>query len=224
MMAWLSLVRVADMDAIRWALTAFGDTEVLVSSRRAQQWAARMLKVGLVGKSRPTFRDGSILWVVPQRSGERPPNVYRQTTRHEVAVASVSARYLAAGFSWELDRRPHGSMDHQADGVATRSGGRVLVEVELTQKTRHRYQQIFTNHVFRLEREGVTQVVYFGTGEVTRAVAREADRLVFRTSRDRVLTLPVFDVRGRWVGRPLEVELPTQVAVPSLLEGAGVSW
>ena len=219
MMAWLQVVRVADIDAVRWALAAFGDGGGPVSARRAQQWAARMIGAELLGRFRPVFRDGSVLWARPE-GGQRPPNMFRQMMRHEVAVASVSARFLAHGFSWEADRRPRTRIEHQADGVAFRAGERVLVEVELTQKRHERYGPIFASHVFRLEREGVTEVAYFGTPEVMRAIGREAEQRVFRDARPQVTTRAVFDGRGIWTGPALLWASPREVAVPVELEGA----
>lgn len=81
------------------------------------------------------------------------------------------------------------------------SGDRIeLVEVELTPKTLHRYKTIHQSHATRMTTTGVTRVVYLCTPDAARVVAREADRFSFRTERARLVTLPVLDARGRWVG------------------------
>ena len=201
MVEWLSVVRLADMEALRWALGGLSGAGVPVSLRKAQQWTARLAEVGLVDRARPTFRDGSIVWATHQAIGKSAPNLFRQTTRHEVAVASVAARYLCRGYSWERDRKPGTRHDHQADGVAVSvEGRRELVEVELTPKTNDRYRVIFENHAWRLAREGIDRVVYFCDSATARIVAREADVRVFRDDRPRVVVLPVFDKRGKWIG------------------------
>ena len=48
MLEWLGVVRVADMESIRFALAAFADANQPVSLRRAQQWVARMKVTELV--------------------------------------------------------------------------------------------------------------------------------------------------------------------------------
>lgn len=200
LIAWLSVVRVADMDAIRWALGALSGAGAPVSLRRAQQRIAILQGSGLVDRSRPTFRDGSIVWATHQATGKTAPNLFRQTTRHEVAVATVSARYLAHGYSWRRDRKPRSPHDHQADGVAVKGDQLDLIEVELTPKTWQRYKTIMNNHVDRFANEGVSRVVYFCTADAERAVTREADKWIFRTERGRLVSMHVFDVRGKWVG------------------------
>lgn len=200
MLDWLAVVRVADVDAVRWALAGLAGARVPVTPRRANMWIARLVEVGLLGRARPNFRDGSVVWATHQAIGKSTPNLYRQTARHEVAVAAVSARYLAHGYTWARDRVAPSKGEHQADGVATRDGEIELVEVELTPKTLRRYPQIFRSHATRMEREGVTRVAYFGTPEVSRAVTREADKLLFHTLRPRLITAPVLDVRGTWDG------------------------
>lgn len=195
MLDWLSVVRLADMDAVRWALAGFDGQERPVSLRRAQQWVARLVEAGLLDRGRPTFRDGSIVWATFQVTGKAKPNLFKQTTRHEVAVSAASARFIAGGAAWSRDRVPATKAEHMADGAATRDGRVQLVEVELTTKTLTRYQAILPDHARRLH-EGVERVVYLGTAEAMRAVSREADRLVHPTVRARIVTLPIFDVRG----------------------------
>lgn len=205
MLDWLRVVRLADLDAVRWALAGLDevdadrtDVTTPVTLRRAQQWVARLVDAGLLDRGRPTFRDGSIVWATFQVTGKARPNLFKQTTRHEVAVASVSARFLAGGAAWRRDRVPPTKVEHMADGVAERAGGVQLVEVELTAKTLQRYQVILPDHVRRIQ-GGVDRVVYLATPEASRAIGREADKLVHPTLRSRIVTLPILDERGRIV-------------------------
>lgn len=200
MLDWLSVVRVADTDAVRWALGAFDGAGVPVGVRRAQQWVARLAGVGLLERARPVFRDRSIVWATHLAVGKTAPNIFRQTTRHEVAVAAVSARYLVRGYSWRRDRKPAGLRDHQADGIAIRGNQIELIEVELTPKTLNRYKLICENHAGRLSDGSVSRVAYFCTPDASRCVAREADKFIFRTERPRLVTLDVFDAHGKWAG------------------------
>jgi len=200
MVQWLDVVRLADLEAVRWALGSFAGAGQPLSLRRAQLWVARMMAIGWLDRSRPTYRDGSIVWATRLAIGKPPPSLFRQTTRHEVAVATVSARYLAQGFAWRRDRQPAGHYEHQADGVATRDGIVELVEVELTPKSWQRYQKIVSNHAYRLVHEDVDRVAYFCTADAHRAITREADTSFVRRERPRLVSYPCLDARGIWIG------------------------
>jgi hypothetical protein len=200
MVQWLDVVRLADLEAVRWALGSFAGAGQPLSLRRAQLWVARMMAIGWLDRSRPTYRDGSIVWATRLAIGKPPPSLFRQTTRHEVAVATVSARYLAQGFAWRRDRQPAGHYEHQADGVATRDGIVELVEVELTPKSWQRYQKIVTNHAYRLVHEDVDRVAYFCTADAHRAITRDADTSFVRRERPRLVSYPCLDARGIWIG------------------------
>ena len=202
MLDWLSVVRMADQEAVRWALAALaeGRADEPVGVRRGNQWIARLVEEGLVQRAQPAFNDRSIIWATHQGIGRVAPNLYRQTTRHEIAVAAVSARYLARGYTWFRDRRPASLQDHQVDGVAVKGDVVELVEVELTAKTLGRYKLICNSHAERMRTGGITRVVYLGTPDAVRIVSGQADKLIFRDQRSRLVTLSTFDVRGRWVG------------------------
>ena len=203
MLDWLSVVRMADQEAVRWALAALpdGHADKPVGVRRGNQWIARLVAEGLLQRAQPAFNDRSIIWATHQGIGLVAPNLYRQTTRHEIAVAAVSARYLARGYTWFRDRRPASLQDHQVDGVAIRGDIVELVEVELTPKSLGRYKAICNSHAARMTNSGVTRVVYLGTPDATRIVESQADKFIFRDQRPRLVALATFDVRGRWVGR-----------------------
>jgi hypothetical protein len=199
MLDWLSVVRVADIEGVRWALGAFQQLGRPVAVRRANRWVSRLIELDLVRRSRPTFRDSSIIWATFQASGKSAPNLLRQTTRHEVAVATISARYLANGYEWARDRRAVKSLDHQADGIATKGTEMELIEVELTPKNWQRYKKILDNHSSRLTDEGVNRVSYFCTADAARMVDREADKWVFRTERPLIVIKVCFDAQGHWL-------------------------
>jgi hypothetical protein len=201
MLSWLSVVRLADIDGIRWALAGLQGVETAgpVSVRRANQWIARLAAMDLVDRTRPMYRERQIVWPTHKATGQSAPVLFRQTMRHEIAVATVSGRYLARGYKWSRDRRPRTLRDHQADGVAVKGDNTELIEVELTAKATNRYKLIHSLHSQRLATGGISRVVYFCTEEVSRAVSREADKFIFRDQRERLLTCPVFDVQGRWI-------------------------
>lgn len=227
MIEWLKVVRVTDMESIRFALAAFADATRPVTLRRAQQWVARLIELGLVEKQRLTLQDGSAIWATQRATGMRPLNLLGQTFRHEVAVASASARYLFNGWSWARDRRASSYHDHQADGIATRGGETELVEVELTAKASERYAPIVNSHSWRMEHEDITRVVYLCTTDATRMVRREADKLLFRDDKSLIVTITAFDKRGTWIdtsGRFPEkwASTPIDEANPNQLLESGV--
>ncbi len=214
MLEWLRVVRMADLDAIRWAMgaTSGAGPREPVTLRNAQRWMQRMHQIGFIGTTRHGFTTGSIIWPTHD-VGLRAPNLLRQTTRHELTVAAVSARYLAAGYQWARDRRPEYLLDHQADGVATKNGQVELIEVELTSKTRDRYRAIFNSHSHRLE-HGIDRIIYYCTPAAARTVAQEADRNLFRDTRPRLTAIPAIDANGQWtLGPELQDEAHSDTGV-----------
>jgi hypothetical protein len=83
MVDWLLVVRLAEMDAIRWALGALSGSGVPVNTRKAQQWVVRLEGAGLVERARPTYRDASIVWATAAAIGRPAPNLFRQAIGHE---------------------------------------------------------------------------------------------------------------------------------------------
>lgn len=136
------------------------------------------------------------MWVARRWSGARRPNLLGQMIRHERAVAAVSARYLAHGFSWERDRRPATLLEHQTDGVARRGEALDFVEVELTPKTPARYRLIFESHGCRVQQSELARVVYLCTPDAARTVRREAARWMLPQTLSRLVAQVAFDVRG----------------------------
>lgn len=195
---WLQIVRVTDVQAIRWILGALNEIDGPVSTRRAQSWVARMEVVGLVERANLGGPGGSIVWGTYEATGQSRPDIYRQTTRHEVAVAAVSARYINAGFAWRRDERPQYVGGHQADGVALGQWSSELIEVELTPKRAPRYASIFTAYRDRFDRNEVGRVAYLCNEDSGRAVgvALEATPQG-RGVAGRVAVRFVFDDRAR---------------------------
>ncbi len=197
MLAWLSVVRIADMSAVRFALAGLAGASEPVSERRVRQWVARLVEIGLLERERISLRGDSIVWVARRWNGAKRPQLLGQMTRHDLTVAAVSARYLTRGFSWGRDRKPVSLLEHQTDGVA-RGGEQVdYVEVEVTAKTPARYQLIFASHTCRLRESETARVVYLCTPEAARTVRREAARWMPVEVLPRLVVLEVIDERGR---------------------------
>lgn len=55
---------------------------------------------------------GSVVWTTYAGVGQSKPDLYRQTTRHEIAVAAASARYASPGLG-----------EHARPGVGSRDDG-----------------------------------------------------------------------------------------------------
>ena len=231
MLEWLGVVRMADMQAIQWALGGLSGAGEPVGRRVAQEWVARMIDKGLVDRERLSYQDSQIVWATHAAIGRVAPNLYRQTTRHELAVAAVSARYLARGYEWFRDRRPQSMQDHQVDGVAVKGNVVELIEVELTAKALRRYKQIHSHHGQRLATGGVSRVVYLCTKDAAKTVAREADRFIFRDQRHQLVALSMFDAKGKWIGNdtdlwdgaPEPVTTAAEIPTPQLWDREVVS-
>lgn len=199
MFGWFRIVRIADVQAVRWVLGALNATDRPVSTRRAQEWVVRMEAAGLVERVQLGGRGGSLVFGTYAGTGQGRPHLYRQTTRHEVAVAATSARYAAAGYSWRRDERPTHVGGHQADGVAEARDWVELVEVELTGKRLPRYAQIFTALRRRLDAGEMDQVTYLCSDEATQAVRAAINELpAGRTIAPQIQIQPVFDPLGHW--------------------------
>lgn len=202
-LGWFGIVRVSNVQAVRWVLGALNGWDGPVSARRAQLWCSRMEAAGLIGRAQMGGPGGAVVWGTYAGVGRARPDVFRQTTRHEVAVSTASARYATAGYAWQRDERAATAADHQADGIALGPAWMELVEVELTAKRLPRYVAIFRAYRRRLEREG-SQVTYLCTPGAARAV-----RAALTELRDgqaiapRVQVQEVFDRDGWWPGERL---------------------
>ncbi|RIX29941.1 hypothetical protein [Amnibacterium setariae] len=213
MCEWLRIVRVTDVQAIRWVLGALNGVDGPVSTRRAQAWCARMDLVGLIERANLGGPGGSIVWGTYEATGLSRPNIYRQTTRHEVAVASVSARYINASFAWRRDERPAQVGSHQADGVAIGRRTQQLIEVELTPKRAPRYLSIFQAYRRRLDAGGADSVTYLcndSSGRAVRAALRASP--AGRAIADRVSVRDVFTDRGAVRANSAGARLPSSTA------------
>jgi len=239
MLEWLAVMRMADVDAIRWALGAMRSAGSPVGIRVAQRWVARMRSVGLVAAARPGFATRSVVWPSPADTGVRAPDLFRLGTRHEVAVAASSARYLAAGYTWTPDpmyvgRQPGArGRVHVADGAvrATPIGLPDLVEVELTAKSIGRYALIRKQFARRLELGEIGRVIYLCEPSAAAAVRKHLVGGLVPSLAERVEVVTVFDRMGLWVSdwTPASVReadgaaaVPLRSTLPSSVLGAGV--
>jgi hypothetical protein len=154
----------------------------------------------LIGRANLGGPGGSIVLGTYEATGQAPPNICRQTTRHEIVVSAVSARYLAAGFAWRRDDRPQYAGGHQADGVPIGQRSEELIEVELTPKRAPRYASIFTTYRNRLDTGDAGRIAYLCNTQSARAVrtalaASAAGRAIVA----RVAVREVFDDRAALV-------------------------
>lgn len=196
MMDWLRTVRMVEMPAIRWALAGFAGAGEPVSLRKAQQWVARCREAGLVDTARPSYQSASIVWATHAVTGRSAPNLVRQTVRHDLAVAAVSARYILAGWEWDRDRDP-AEGEVRADGSATRGDRRELIEVELTAKAKDRYPKIFLSQSERLRFDGITDIVYITDVRTTRAIVAQIKDRVYGDDQAHYTVIPALDMWGR---------------------------
>ncbi len=200
MLAWLESVRIADVEAVRWALSAFAGGAAPVVVRVAQRWVKRMEQAGYVGRARPAFQDSSLLWAAHGWTGKSAPSIHRQTVRHDVAVSNASARFLTAGYGWSADPATGQRNAHVADGAAWNGERFDLVEVELTPKAEGRYKQIRQRFMYRLDTEPIGRVFYLGTPSALRAVQATVvgSGLLDGDLAERFEFAPVFSERGIW--------------------------
>ncbi len=222
MIEWLSLVKITSMQGVRWMLGALNGSDGPVSLRKAQSWCARMEAVEFVERGRVSSVGGALVWPTHAASGRTAPSLLRQTTRHEVAVSVVSARYLTAGWSWDKDRSVgrKGGMDHSADGVAFRGDAQELVEIELTGKRPLRYREIFGAFNWRLANEPITGIRYFCNESSARALAGAlaAPNLGGYSLRGVLKIHTVFDGRAVWDSDTM----PTDIAATGEVSAAPV--
>jgi hypothetical protein len=183
-----------------------------VSVRQAQAWCARMQVAGMIDRAQLGGAGGSLVWATYAGTGLAKPNLYRQTTRHEVAVAAASARYAAAGYAWQRDDKPAFAGGHQADGIALAPRWVELIEVELTPKRMPRYVSIFKAFRRRFDYGDMTAVTYLCNEDSARMVRSALESIADgRAISDRVAVREVYDRAGLWTGDALPEWLPTAI-------------
>jgi hypothetical protein len=203
MLTWFQIVRIANVQSVRWVLGALNGQPGPVSVRRAQSWCARMETTGMVERAQLGGAGGSLVWATYAGTGQGKPNLHRQTTRHEVAVAAASARYAAAGYAWRRDEKPAYAGGHQADGVALAPDWVELIEVELTAKRMPRYVSIFQAFRNRFDRGDLSQATYLCNAESARAVLDALESVpAGRAIAGRLQVHEVYD-RGLWFDEAL---------------------
>lgn len=224
MLTWFSIVRVANVQSVRWVLGSLNGQYAPVSVRRAQAWCARMETAGMIDRAQLGGSGGSLVWATYAGTGLAKPNLYRQTTRHEVAVAAASARYAAAGYAWQRDEKPAYAGGHQADGVALAPDWVELIEVELTGKRMPRYVSIFQAFQRRFNNGEMSAVTYLCNAESARAVHEALETLpVGRAIAPHVEVRGVYDERGIWKGESLPAWMPSAGARAPLGEPRSTS-
>lgn len=170
-LSWFGIVRISNVDTVRWLLGAVNGWDRPVQIRQAQRWVARMEVAGKIRRTVLGTPGGSVVWATSDVPGARRPNLFSQTTRHEIAVSAASARYALAGFAWQEDDRPTTTGGHRADGVALAAADHAtLIEVELTPKRAPRYAHIFSSLRRRLDRGEADRVVYLCNPDAAKAV------------------------------------------------------
>ncbi len=186
---------------VRWLLGAVNGWACPVQIRQAQRWVSRMETAGKVRRINLGGPGGAVVWGTFEVTRASKPNLYGQTTRHEIAVSAASARFAAAGYAWRRDDRPDWNGGHQADGVAIGADDDAqLIEVELTPKRAPRYVQIFNAYLHRLERGDASRVVYLCNPDSARAVRTALTQPMGRRIASRVEVHEVFDPQTTFWG------------------------
>ena len=70
---WLSVVRLADIQAVRWAMGGLNDMCDPVSVRVAQKWVARLVRIGRPGRERLSYQDSPMVWATHTATGKAAP-------------------------------------------------------------------------------------------------------------------------------------------------------
>jgi hypothetical protein len=198
-LSWFRIVRISNVQTVRWLLGAVNGWERPVQIRQAQRWVSRMETAGMIRRVNIGGPGGAVVWGTFEATQASRPNIYAQTTRHEIAVSAASARFAAAGWAWQRDQRPDWTGGHQADGVALGIGDdALLIEVELTPKRAPRYVQIFSAYSRRLVRGDALRVVYLCNPDSARAVRSALRQPTGHRVADRVEVHEVFDTQTTW--------------------------
>jgi hypothetical protein len=72
-----------------------------------------MQTVGYIDRVNLGGAGGSIVWATFAGVGKAKPDVYRQTTPHEIAVSTACARYAAAATSGSATSEPSTRIGHR---------------------------------------------------------------------------------------------------------------
>jgi hypothetical protein len=214
---WFRVVRISNMQTVRWVLGAVNGWERPVQIRQAQRWVSRMETAGMLRRAHLGGAGGAVLWGTFEVTRATKPNVHGQTIRHEIAVSAASARYAAGGWAWRRDDRPDWVGGHQADGVAVGIGDDAqLIEVELTPKRAPRYARIFSAYSHRLDRGDAGRIVYLCNPDSARAVSAALREPTGRRISNRVDVHVVFDSETTFWGDEV---LPRWLTPPQAADG-----
>ena len=156
-----------------------------VDDRALRRLAERWVALGLIEKARLLANAPSILWPTPEgmRSagltlgrGERASKPGFSTLHHSLAVSRVRLEYPVVSAEWTCERalRKEIGGAHLADGMATFPQGRVLVEVDRTQKEKSRLVNIMAANA---RMPGIIRVDYWTTPGLQKFVTAQRDLL-----------------------------------------------
>lgn len=211
---WFRIVRISNMQTVRWLLGAVNGWERPVQIRQAQRWVSRMETAGMLRRANLGGAGGAVVWATFEVTRAAKPNIHGQTTRHEIAVSAASARYAAAGWAWQRDDRPDWVGGHQADGVAVGiDDDALLIEVELTPKRAPRYARILSAYSHRLDRGDASRIVYLCNPNSARAISTALRQPAGRRVADRIDVRIVFDPETTFWG---EDALPRWLVPPQV--------
>lgn len=155
-----------------------------VDDRSLRRLAQRWQNLGLINRAR-LIEAPSILWATPAgmrcagltlHRGEKATQPSFSTLHHTLAVARVRLEYYTPSTTWTCEwalRKQIGGA-HLADGMANTSQGRVLIEVDRTQKESVRLANIMASNA---RAPGIDRVDYWTTPELLGFITRQRDSL-----------------------------------------------
>lgn len=148
--AWIAEQRAVRLDTVGRLLR---QRQQGVDPRALRRLAERWTDAGLIARKRILATAPTILWPTVEglrcagitlKPGHRadPPSI--GLLLHTLAAAEIRLAYESNGYAWTAERLLDAviSSSHRADALAVRDTSRVLVEVERTQKSRERVEDI----------------------------------------------------------------------------------
>ena len=180
---WIAEQGVARIDTVGRLLHQRGCPADARSLRRlAERWD----EAGLVSRGRILADAPTLLWPtleglrsagIALRQGQRVDKPSIGTLHHNLAVAEVRLVYEAGGWTWTAERFLDETLrnQHRADGLAEKDGGRVLVEIERTQKSGPRLFDILRSNLRAPEVAGTHYWTTDSVLPVVHAAARQLE-------------------------------------------------
>lgn len=198
LLAWLDAVRIADTEAISWAMGRAAGRAVPVARRLAQRWVKRMEEMGEVQRT-DTYYPGLLI----RPAGIRGPWV-TSTMNHDRLAAQVAGRLLDSMTDIQIDD----DEGRRADFIASSVWGRVAYEVELSPKNPKRYKQILRVYAGRTATGGdLEKVVWLCTPTTARRLSELVAKMPPSAVAGKIVVAEVLSESGRLVA-----DLPQGVA------------